>query len=277
MRKTFANQTKKPSPVKLREESRSARETEKIIQIGGRSVSLRIRLSAQARRLILRHDPRAGGFRLTLPRGVSVAHALRFVEGQAGWISAQLDRATIMTEFRPGAQIPIGGRPVILRHEATHRGPARLETRPETRPETRLEAQLEDGGEGGIPVLVVGGDAAFFARRVGDFLKAEARQALTHAVRRHAATLGVTVRGITVRDTRSRWGSCSSMGALNFSWRLIMAPPAVLDYVAAHEVAHLRHHDHSPAFWRVVAQLYPDWRSARDWLKAHGSELLTYG
>lgn len=262
MRKTFANQTKKPPPVKLRKESRSARETEKIIQIGDRSVSLRIHLSAQARRLILRHDLRDGCFRLTLPPGVSVAHALRFVEGQADWMSAQLGRAAIMTEFLPGAQIPIGGRAVILRYDASRRSLARL----------------EEPGEGGTPTLTVGaGDVAFFARRVSDFLKAEARQALVRAVRHHATALGVTVRGITLRDTRSRWGSCSSMGALNFSWRLIMAPPAVLDYVAAHEVAHLRHHDHSPAFWRVVEQLCPDWRQARDWLKAHGSELLTYG
>ena len=110
-----------------------------------------------------------------------------------------------------------------------------------------------------------------------DFLIREARRDLEAAVGRHAARLGVKVRRITLRDTSSRWGSCSASGALNFSWRLVLAPPFVLDYLAAHEVAHLIHMNHSDAFWAVVTRLSTDVDPAEAWLKTHGSGLLRFG
>jgi predicted metal-dependent hydrolase len=111
--------------------------------------------------------------------------------------------------------------------------------------------------------------------------EAEARAAIAPLARAMAAQLGRKVTRISVRDTTSRWGSCSRGGALSFCWRLILAPDAVFTYVVAHEVAHLAHMNHGPAFWRTVDKLMPPGlgtpRSARDWLRRHGAVLHRYG
>ncbi|MEJ2016123.1 MAG: M48 family metallopeptidase [Limibacillus sp.] len=114
-------------------------------------------------------------------------------------------------------------------------------------------------------------------RRVADYLKAEAKSELVWRAREMAARLERKVTRVTVRDTRSRWGSCSHQGALSFSWRLILAPEEILDYLVAHEVAHLVEMNHAPAFWRQVARLQPDHKRARAWLKREGASLWRYG
>ena len=129
----------------------------------------------------------------------------------------------------------------------------------------------------GAPALVVASDAAHLRRRVIDFLKREARRDLEPRVRQHAAALGVTVKAIRFRDQTSRWGSCTMSGHLSFSWRLIMAPSYVLDYLAAHEVAHLREMNHSRRFWRLCEALCPQTRQARAWLNAEGAKLHAIG
>ncbi len=121
------------------------------------------------------------------------------------------------------------------------------------------------------PLICVTGEKPHIARRVADFLKREARKDIEAAVARHAKRLGVAPRRITLRDTASRWGSCSSTGGLNFSWRLILAPPDILDYLAAHEVAHILHMDHSPTFWKLTRRLFPETERAEAWLKVHGA------
>ena len=115
------------------------------------------------------------------------------------------------------------------------------------------------------------------AGRVGDFLKREAKRDLEAASRRAAEKLGVSVKRVSVRDQSSRWGSCSSTGVLSYSWRLILAPPFVLEYLAVHEVAHLKEMNHSPRFWRLVKEHCPDTARAKAWLDAHGSDLHRYG
>ena len=125
--------------------------------------------------------------------------------------------------------------------------------------------------------LVVAGDAAHLRRRVIDFLKREARRDLEPRILHHASALGVTVKAIRLRDQTSRWGSCTGSGHLSFSWRLVMAPPYVLDYLAAHEVAHLREMNHSRRFWRLVEALCPQTRQARAWLNAEGAKLHAIG
>jgi len=125
--------------------------------------------------------------------------------------------------------------------------------------------------------IFVRGDATHAPRRVLDFLKREARKALEARVLHHAARLGVKPSRITVRDTASRWGSCSTARALSFSWRLILAPDFVLDYVVAHEVAHLREMNHGPRFWAHVKGLICDMKAAQNWLKNNGRELQRYG
>ena len=128
------------------------------------------------------------------------------------------------------------------------------------------------GDENG-QVLAVSGEAAHLRRRVVDYLKREARRDLEAAVALHAGALSVRPTLMRVRDQRSRWGSCSGDGHLSFSWRLIMAPPFVLNYLAAHEVAHLLEHNHSRRFWRLVEQICPDRHRARAWLRSEGSSL----
>ncbi|MEL6280973.1 MAG: M48 family metallopeptidase, partial [Pseudomonadota bacterium] len=124
--------------------------------------------------------------------------------------------------------------------------------------------------------LDVGGPEVGIDRRVAAWLKEEARAWLLARAGVHAAQLGARFERIAIRDTTSRWGSCSASGALSFSWRLILAPDAVSDYVAAHEVAHLREMNHSARFWALVERLRPDWRAQRDWLRAHGADLHRY-
>jgi hypothetical protein len=143
------------------------------------------------------------------------------------------------------------------------------------RPQTRGTVWIEMGDDGAL--LCVAGDAAHAGRRVRDFLKREAKRDLDAASRRYAAALGVAVKRVSVRDQVSRWGSCTAGGVLSYSWRLILAPPHVLDYLAAHEVAHLVEMNHSRAFWRVVARICPDWQRAKGWLTTHGNALHRYG
>ncbi len=126
-------------------------------------------------------------------------------------------------------------------------------------------------------MLCVAGEAPHVARRVRDFLKREAKNDLEVASRRAAATLGIAIKRVSIRDQSSRWGSCSTTGVLSYSWRLIMAPPFVLDYLAAHEVAHLIEMNHSRRFWRVVERICPDLARAKAWLDANGTNLHRYG
>jgi predicted metal-dependent hydrolase len=135
-------------------------------------------------------------------------------------------------------------------------------------------SELDASGE---PLLCVAGNAPHIDRRISDFLRREAKRELETASRRFAADLGVTVRRVAVRDQSSRWGSCSTTGVLSYSWRLILAPPFVLDYLAAHEVAHLVEMNHSARFWRLVDRLCPNVARAKTWLDMHGADLHRYG
>jgi predicted metal-dependent hydrolase len=135
-------------------------------------------------------------------------------------------------------------------------------------------SELDASGE---PLLCVAGNAPHIDRRISDFLRREAKRELETASRRFAADLGVTVRRVAVRDQSSRWGSCSTTGMLSYSWRLILAPSYVLNYLAAHEVAHLVEMNHSPRFWRLVQRLCPGHERAKAWLDVHGSDLHRYG
>jgi predicted metal-dependent hydrolase len=134
----------------------------------------------------------------------------------------------------------------------------------------------ESDGNGGR-LLCVAGQAAHLNRRLADFLQREAKRDLEAVSRQFATKLGLAVRRLSVRDQSSRWGSCSSTGVLSFSWRLILAPTHVLEYLAAHEVAHLVEMNHSARFWRVVNRLVPGHEKAKAWLDAHGADLHRYG
>ncbi len=225
------------------------------IKLGDAQASLTFRHHARARRMILRTDPKTGGAVVTLPPGTDYETARQFAQEREGWLLARLERTPKVVEFTDGASVPYLGTPHLICHKPDMRGTVVREHE----------------------ILFISGRPEHLARRLRDWMKSEARREITQRAAAKAATLGKRHARITIRDTRSRWGSCSHSGSLNFSWRLIMAPDWVLDYVVAHEVAHLAELNHSPRFWAQVAQLSDDVERACDWLKRHGTKLHQYG
>jgi predicted metal-dependent hydrolase len=220
---------------------------------------VRLNRKRQARRYTLRVHAANREVVLTIPLRGSLADAKAFAQRNGAWIATRLRRLPAAAPFVDGAIVPLRGAPHRIAHRPHARGTVWVET-----------------GEADT-LLCVAGEAPHIARRVRDFLKREARRDLEHASRRHAAALEARIARLTVRDTSSRWGSCSAGGALSFSWRLILAPPHVLDYLAAHEAAHLVEMSHAPRFWRIVRRICPDMDRAKAWLDAHGAELHRYG
>jgi predicted metal-dependent hydrolase len=226
-----------------------------------RSVYLvRLRRHRQARRYTLRIQSATREVVLTMPPRGTLKEAREFAQKHGGWIAARLDRLPKAAPFADDVTVPLRGVP----HRIVHR--------PELRGTVWTECDAT-----GVHLLCVAGLAPHIDRRVGDFLRREARRELEMASRRFADELGVRITRVTVRDQSSRWGSCSTTGALSFSWRLILAPSHVLNYLAAHEVAHLVEMNHSPRFWRLVQRLCPDHERAKVWLDVHGADLHRYG
>ena len=219
-----------------------------------------LRRHRQARRYTLRIDAASRQVVLTIPPRGSLKEARDFAQQHGGWIAARLKRLPEAAPFAHGVQVPLRGVLHRIAHRRRHRGTVWTETGPD-----------------GEWLLCVAGEPPHVDRRIGDFLKREARRDLEAASRRHAANLGVVFKRISVRDQSSRWGSCSNTGVLSFSWRLILAPPVVLDYLVAHEVAHLAELNHSRRFWKLVKRLHPDCERAKVWLDVHGTDLHRYG
>lgn len=230
------------------------------ISFGEENFEVVLRRNAQARRYTLRVQSVTREVVLTLPPRGSLKQARDFAERNAAWIATRMARLPQPIPFIDGAVLPLRG--------AAHR----IAHRPQTRGTVWIEA-----AEGEAALLCVAGEAPHVARRVHDFLRKEARRDLEIASRRAADALGVKLRRVSVRDQSSRWGSCSTTGVLSYSWRLILTPPFVLEYLAAHEAAHLVEMNHSRAFWRQVARICPDFRRAKNWLDANGADLHRYG
>jgi predicted metal-dependent hydrolase len=223
--------------------------------IGGRPVDIRIRRHGRASRISLRIDLRDGAVVLVLPPDADERQGLAFARTKADWLSARLAAVPARIPFADGTVLPLAGEPHTLRHT----------------PLARRGVWVEGG------TVFVSGQAEHMPRRVSDWLKQRAREAICAEALPMAAALDAKVARIALGDPRSRWGSCNSRGHLGFSWRLVLAPPPVLRYVVAHEVAHLRQLNHSPAFWRLVGTLMPEAQQAREWLKCHGGALHRYG
>jgi predicted metal-dependent hydrolase len=217
---------------------------------------LTIRVNPRARRLLLRIDAAERAVELVLPRGVPAEHGLRFLRAQRGWIAARLEALPRPVAFVDGAIVPVLGTPHRIRQESNPRAP----------PVAIIDGEIR-----------VRGDPAHLGRRVRDHLVRLARQELSRRARLLAAQIDKPIARVTVRDTKSRWGSCSARGYLSFSWRLVLAPESVVDYVVAHEVAHLAEMNHGPRFWRLVQSLTPDCAAPRAWLNRHRNQLLAYG
>ncbi|ORE93835.1 M48 family metallopeptidase [Aurantimonas sp. 22II-16-19i] len=260
------------------------------IEIAGGQLPLTVRQNPRAKRMIMRIAPGGGGLIVTVPRGLSAGKIRAFLDRHRGWVEERIARVPDRVAIAPGAVIPLRGVPTLL----THRG-GRLVTRlaalageagsfdlgpaelglPDDEPTDLGSAVVAVGAVG--QQLLVGGTPEHFSRRVLDYLRREARRDLEAAVKIHAAAVGLEPRAITIKDTTSRWGSCSSDRRLAFSWRIVMAPPAVLDYLAAHEVAHFREMNHGPEFWALCRKLCPDMDAGKAWLKRHGSGLHAVG
>ncbi|MDP9839272.1 putative metal-dependent hydrolase [Neorhizobium huautlense] len=235
-----------PEPLRL---------IERTVHVGDRIMPLTIRENVRATRITLRIEPGGRALKLTVPTGLKRTEVDAFLDRHQGWLLTKLAKFPVSGDLRPGGTISLRGTP----HRIVHTGSLRGVT----------EALIVDGE----PVLRVGGLEDHLGRRIAAFLKKEARRDLEPLVARHAAQVCKPVRAITMKDTRSRWGSCSWDGNLSFSWRIVMAPPGVIDYLAAHEVAHLREMNHGPKFWALCHSLCPDMEAARKWLKQHGSQL----
>ncbi|MBF9035304.1 DUF45 domain-containing protein [Rhodobacterales bacterium HKCCE2091] len=218
---------------------------------GDPPIEVALRRSARARRFSLRVSRADGRVSLSLPVWAREAEALAFLREREAWLRAHVDAAPGIRAPRVGGTVPLLGadRPVLA-------GPGR-------------SARFEDGAVR-VP------DDARAPARIKALFVAMARERLAAAVAVHTAALGRGHGRLTIRDTRSRWGSCTTAGDLMFSWRLVMAPPPVLDYVAAHEVAHLAEMNHSPAYWAVCARLCPDYKRQRRWLRDNGPDLLAW-
>lgn len=222
------------------------------ILIGNPAIPVQVRYSARARRYGLRISRQNGAAILTVPKRGSLAQARDFAVTQEGWIRKNLAACPKPKLLEIGDQVPVAGSLVTVR------------------PGRGRSAVLQGQD------LLVPGAMHLLAGKLRAFYKLRAREVLVPASEHFANRLGQKFGRVTLRDTRSRWGSCTSEGNLMYSWRLAMAPLAVQRYVAAHEVCHLIEMNHSTAFWGLVEEQCPDYRAYRDWLRQNGSELHRY-
>lgn len=233
------------------------------LNVDGAKVALVVRRHARARRMILRIDPQGTGAVVTIPAAGCVQDAINMATRKVDWIKRQLAKQPCPVVFEDGAKVPLLDQVHVVRHVADLRGLRGL----------RGVCQYP----GPLPEIHVGGAIEHLPRRLTDWLKVQARGEISPRAIDKAAEISQRVSRVTIRDTRSRWGSCGAGGTLNFSWRLVMAPDYVLDYVVAHEVAHLRHRDHGARFWQLTNSLTPRMDDARAWLNAFGRDLHRYG
>ena len=246
LRALFSRRTSEPSVI--------------TVDFDGEVYLVQLRRNRLARRYTLRIHSATREVVLTLPPRGSLKQAREFAQRHGAWIAARLKRLPQPVPFADGTILPLRG----VEHRIAHR--------PHARGTVWTEADSAEAR-----VICVAGAAPHIPRRVRDYLKREAKRELEIASRQAALMLGVSLKRVSVRDQTSRWGSCSTTGVLSYSWRLILAPPFVLDYLAAHEAAHLVEMNHSRAFWRQVERVCPDFKKAKAWLDANGADLHRYG
>jgi len=238
--------------------SRSQAASRALLRIDGKPVPVAIKLNPRARRLIVKVHPSTGEVSVVAPTRRSIDHAIDFARGETDWIAERLKQVPPAVPLGLGARILYRGEEHVIRRGEGRRTPVWIDH--------------EDGNR----IIRVTGQSEHAARRLVDFLKREAKRVLEQRAFYYAEQLGTAPKHVTVRDTASRWGSCSTQRSLSFSWRLILAPPFVLDYVVAHEVAHMREMNHGPRFWRLVEELIGNAEKPQVWLREKGSLLHRY-
>ena len=224
-----------------------------IVMVDGEALAVMLKRHAKARRMTLRQSRDGEQFVLTVPRRHSRKAAEAFLNASAGWIQKTRSKLPAVLPATDGGRILLRGEHYAIAATGKLRGLVSVDD------ETRI--------------IAVPGAPSHMKRRLTEWLKREAEKDLHEASRRYAAAMNVTVKRLGVRDQKSRWGSCNTDGVLSYSWRLVMAPSMVLDYVAAHEVAHLREMNHGPRFWRLVLNHCTSAQAAKEWLKQHGQTL----
>lgn len=229
--------------------------TTREIEVAGKLLPLTIRQNSRATRMTLRIEPGGRALKLTVPQGLADGEVNAFLTRHQGWLMTKLARFSGESQLEEGGSILIRG----IAHRIERTGKIRGLT----------ETVVVDDEA----ILRVSGGEEHLSRRIVDFLKKEARHDLDRLVAVYAGRIGRRPKSLSLKDTRSRWGSCSADGALSFSWRIAMAPPHVIDYLAAHEVAHLQEMNHSAAFWSLCERLCPATEEAKRWLKRNGSLL----
>lgn len=222
--------------------------------IGRHEVPIRIKRNRRAKRIYLRYNPTDHAFSLTLPQRTRWEEGMAFVQSQGDWLAQTLQQLPARKKLKAGITLPVLGQMVTVRYDSHLPAPFALRDNQ----------------------LLLGGERKQLAPRIEQALKKIVRHELRELAEFKAERLGRSINRLTLRDTHSRWGSCTTEQNLMFSWRLVFAPYEVLDYVVSHEVAHLRHMNHSPAFWSCVESICPDYRQWKDWLKLHGKELYRF-
>ena len=223
----------------------------KIITYNGHKIPLRLRYNAKAKRIILRVDQETGGAIISLPRHASETEAISLVNERIDWIVDKIREFPPKITLTDGQSLTLMGQHITIRH----------------RPDLKMGVQLI-GSE-----MIASGMREHLHRRIVDWLKKYTKEIITPRAHNMASQLECEINRISIRDTKSRWGSCSSQGNLSFCWRLIMTPEWVLNYVIAHEVSHLKHMDHGPEFWQIVGTFGVKPKQARIWLNQHGRVL----
>ena len=217
-------------------------------------MDIKVVQSRSGRKLTLKIDEKERVPVLSVPRFCSRRQAINFVTEHTDWIIKSLNKLPEIKYFAAGESFSLFGQEVTVEHH----------------PEARRGVWLEENK------LCVSGETEFIHRRVKDYIKKRAQEEFYVRTKELADKLGCDLSGVSIKDTTSRWGSCSSLHHINYSWRIALAPDFVIDYLMAHEVSHLKHPDHSDEFWACVASLCPEWSRGRIWLKRYGKTLYAY-
>jgi predicted metal-dependent hydrolase len=231
------------------------------LEVDGLPGPVEVRRHPTARRMTLRVSRTKHAVIMTVPLQCNLADAGDFLHTHLDWVRRHLKAVPQPVLLAQGETIPFRGVP----HRIVFTG------------ERSADFLVQvDASATATPRLMVSGARESAPRRLASWLTQRAAEDLDVRVRHHAARIGVRPKRIVLRDQSSRWGSCSTTRVLSFSWRLVLAPPHVLDYVAAHEVAHLSQMNHGPKFWALVAKTMPQMEEARAWLRVYGMDLHRY-
>ena len=228
-----------------------------VIELDGQDIKLSFKRNERCKRMIMRVAKDGSGLVMTLPKRTTQAEALRFAHASKSWILKNIENRMPAVAFENGVDIPFRGEIYTIACPGGRRGLVQLDHIAKT--------------------IIVPGDPAHVNRRLTDWLKQQALKDLTLASEYYAHAMGVEYSALSVRDQSSRWGSCSAARALSYSWRLVLAPRYVLDYVAAHEVAHIQEMNHGPRFWRIVLTHCKHAKQARIWLRHQARDVHRYG